>query len=313
MFLTRRKRSNTISIGSTKKINNNGSDEIKCHHHIPSSSSNSLEKVGILRSSISQVEKSKKPITDISCSQNQQQEGATEVYFLDSSKNNSENNNIENIKNNTTTNNNNNKNNNYINTNNNKNNNLTKNNNNNNNNNDSQYSKQSQNKMIRHLIKKLTFFTHKKKESDPRVQEFLRMIETHKEFFKRAPEFDKYILTLAYVLLNRAYPEAVISTELFFHTLYLAWETEEDSTLGLESIIHYVIGSYPSRNKEKNQRKQEIQEWRMRLRNFHTGKDILWRDLDFRTMVEFPQLSKISKSFDFLNRDRTYSQSIKFF
>eukprot|EP01133_Synstelium_polycarpum_P003619 gene3619-4147_t len=171
-------------------------------------------------------------------------------------------------------------------------------------------------KSLKNLFKSLSLF-HKKKEYDPKVSEFVKLIDFHKDFFKKAPEIDKYVITLSFLYLKRAFPEEFLTNEVFFYALYLAWETEEDSTLGLESIIHYVIGSYPSsKNKDKNQRKQEILEWRMRLREFHTGKDILWKALDYKTVIDYPQILKATKTFpshDILKRERTYSQSIKFF
>ncbi|EFA78787.1 hypothetical protein PPL_08250 [Heterostelium album PN500] len=171
-------------------------------------------------------------------------------------------------------------------------------------------------KTFKSLFKSFTIF-QKKKECDPKITEFIKMVDTHREFFKKAPEIDKFVLTLSYLYLKRAFPDEYITSDVFFYALYLAWETEEDSTLGLESIIHYVIGSYPSsKNKDKNQRKQEILEWRMRLRQFHNGKDILWKVLDYKTVIDFPQIQKASKTFphhDILKRERTYSQSIKFF
>ncbi|EGC28574.1 hypothetical protein DICPUDRAFT_96142 [Dictyostelium purpureum] len=172
------------------------------------------------------------------------------------------------------------------------------------------------NNTIKKIFKKVLEF-NKKKDIDPKIYEFIKMIDHHKEFFKRSPEIDRYVMTLAFVYLKKAFPDEDITSELFFYSLYLAWETEEDSTLGLESIIHYIIGSYPSsKNKEKNQRKQEIIEWRMRLRQFHTGKDILWRALDYKTVVEYPQLQKTIKTFpnhEILKRERTNTTSIKFF
>jgi len=177
-------------------------------------------------------------------------------------------------------------------------------------------SKNQSSHSIKRLVKKMLAF-NKKKDIDPKLCEYIKLIDYHKEFFKRSPEIDKYVLTLSYIYLKKAYPEEYITSELFFYSLYLAWETEEDSTLGLESIIHYVIGSYPSsKNKEKNQRKQEIIEWRMRLREFHNGKDILWKALDYKTVVDYPNISKVLKTFpnhDILKRDRTNTTSIKFF
>ncbi|KYQ91727.1 hypothetical protein DLAC_07509 [Tieghemostelium lacteum] len=167
---------------------------------------------------------------------------------------------------------------------------------------------------LRKLLKKILHISPKKEQHDPKIYEFIKSLDHHKEFFKKSPEIDKYILTLAYIYLKKAFPDQVITNELFFYSLYLAWETEEDSTLGLESIIHYVIGSYPSKNKEKNQRKQEILEWRMRLRQFHAGKDILWKALDYKTVVDYPIVLKTIKTFpnhDILKRDR--STSIKYF
>ncbi|KAN0030552.1 hypothetical protein ACTA71_009192 [Dictyostelium dimigraforme] len=170
---------------------------------------------------------------------------------------------------------------------------------------------------LRKMFKKVLDF-NKKKDVDPKLNEFLKLVDHHREFFKRSPEIDRYVMTLAFIYIKKAFPDDItISNELFFYSLYLAWETEEDSTLGLESIIHYIIGSYPSsKNKDKNQRKQEIIEWRMRLRQFHTGKDILWRALDYKTVVDFPHIQKTIKAFpshDILKRERTSTTSIKFF
>ncbi|KAF2075277.1 hypothetical protein CYY_003406 [Polysphondylium violaceum] len=180
----------------------------------------------------------------------------------------------------------------------------------------SKFSKTQSSHSIKRIVKKMLTL-NKKKDVDPKLCEYIKLIDYHKEFFKRSPEIDKYVLTLSYIYLKKAFPEEYITSELFFYSLYLAWETEEDSTLGLESIIHYVIGSYPSsKNKEKNQRKQEIIEWRMRLREFHNGKDILWKALDYKTVVDYPNISKVLKTFpshDILKRDRTNTTSIKFF
>ncbi|KAM9956343.1 hypothetical protein ACTFIR_003056 [Dictyostelium discoideum] len=170
---------------------------------------------------------------------------------------------------------------------------------------------------LKKMFKRVLDF-NKKKDVDPKLDEFLKLVDYHREFFKRSPEIDRYVMTLAFIYIKKAFPnDTLISNELFFYSLYLAWETEEDSTLGLESIIHYIIGSYPSsKNKDKNQRKQEIIEWRMRLRQFHTGKDILWRALDYKTVVDFPHIQKTIKAFpnhDILKRERTSTTSIKFF
>lgn len=64
---------------------------------------------------------------------------------------------------------------------------------------------------------------------------------------------------------------------LFFQNTniyFIFQETEEDSTVGVEGIIHYVIGRYPSSREAKDpvQRKYEVYEWRKRLRQFHAGK-----------------------------------------
>eukprot|EP01132_Coremiostelium_polycephalum_P005908 gene5908-7357_t len=167
---------------------------------------------------------------------------------------------------------------------------------------------------IKNFLKNILVFT-KKKDYDPKIFEFTKLIDYHKEFFKKSPEIDRYVLTLAFIYLKKAFPDVYLTSELFFYSLYLAWETEEDSTLGLESIIHYVIGSYPSsKNKEKNQRKQEIIEWRMRLRQFHTGKDLLWKALDYKTVIDYQLVIKTFKTFphhEILRRDR--GLTLKFF
>eukprot|EP01113_Clastostelium_recurvatum_P023358 TRINITY_DN278_c0_g1_i1.p1 TRINITY_DN278_c0_g1~~TRINITY_DN278_c0_g1_i1.p1 ORF type:complete len:319 (+),score=88.01 TRINITY_DN278_c0_g1_i1:123-1079(+) len=126
-----------------------------------------------------------------------------------------------------------------------------------------------------------------------RASAFLKLCESHREFFKSCYEIDSYTISMAFNYIQRAVPLIPIeslNTELLFYCLYLAWETEEDSTVGIEGIIHYIIGPFPSsRNKDKITRKYEIMEWKRKLNVFHSGKDKLWRALDFNTYVSQPQ------------------------
>jgi len=134
------------------------------------------------------------------------------------------------------------------------------------------------------------------KEIQLRVSAFLKLLDSHSEFFKGCPEIDTYIIAMAFVHLQRVQPPLTpeqYTSELFFYSLYLAWETEEDSTVGVEGIIHYIIGPFPSgRNKDKITRKYEIVEWKRKLQVFHVGKDKLWKALDYRTIVDRPTTLK---------------------
>jgi len=129
------------------------------------------------------------------------------------------------------------------------------------------------------------------KKSDSRIESFMAVVEQHKEFFVKCPQIDSYLVGMAFDYLQRTKPSIAptqYSPNLLFCCLYLAWETEEDSTVGVEGIIHYVIGRYPSSRESKDPvaRKYEVYEWRKRLRQFHAGKDLLWKALDFNTYVD---------------------------
>jgi len=107
------------------------------------------------------------------------------------------------------------------------------------------------------------------------------------------------------------------SSNLLFCCLYLAWETEEDSTIGVEGIIHYVVGRYPSREgKDPLQRKYEIYDWKKRLRQFHEGKDLLWKNLDFNTYVDHNKCFRVLALFpdhDIYKRSREDTELPKYF
>jgi len=134
------------------------------------------------------------------------------------------------------------------------------------------------------------------REVQPRVQAYIKLIDQHREFFKGCPEIDCYLISMAFLYLQRATPAIPIenmTTEMLFFALYLAWESEEDSTVGIEGVIHYIIGPYPSsRGKDKITRKYEIMEWKRKLNVFHTGKDKLWKALDYNTYADLPTISK---------------------
>jgi len=138
-------------------------------------------------------------------------------------------------------------------------------------------------------------------DSIVRSAAFLKLVDSHREFFKGCPELDSYLVNMAFVFLQRATPRIApesLNTELLFFALYLAWESEEDSTVGIEGIIHYIIGPFPSsRNKDKMTRKYEILEWKRKLNVFHTGKDKLWKALDYNTYCDTPELLRVSKFF----------------
>lgn len=122
-------------------------------------------------------------------------------------------------------------------------------------------------------------------------------------------------------------------------------ETEEDSTIGVEGIIHYVIGRYPSSRDAKDPvaRKYEVYEWRKRLRQFHAGKylrhlfsffclkmcpfglvltcfllgkDLLWKALDFNTYVDPTVVNAILTLFpdeSVYRRQRQDHELVKYF
>ena len=124
-------------------------------------------------------------------------------------------------------------------------------------------------------------------------------------------------------------------------------ETEEDSTIGVEGIIHYVIGRYPSSREAKDPvaRKYEVYEWRKRLRQFHagklpikllppslllhsplfvfwapshpsSGKDLLWKALDFNTYVDPTVVNAILTLFPeepTYRRQRQEQELVKYF
>jgi len=159
------------------------------------------------------------------------------------------------------------------------------------------------------------------RELQLRASSFLKLLESHREFFKGCYEIDPYLISMAFNYLQRATPLIPVesfNTELLFFSLYLAWETEEDSTVGIEGIIHYIIGPFPSsRNKDKMTRKYEIIEWKRKLQVFHTGKDKLWRALDFNTYVSQPQCLKTLQLFpaenEIFKRPRRPEDLRKFF
>jgi len=159
------------------------------------------------------------------------------------------------------------------------------------------------------------------RRTDLRVDCFLKLIENHLDFFKACPQIDSYLVAMAYEYLQRAQPSINphnYSTELLFCCLYLAWETEEDSTLGVEGIIHYVVGRYPSSSDGKNiiMRKYEVLDWKKRLRQFHSGKDLLWKALDFNTYVDHHQVAKVLMLFpeeDIYRRQRQDQELARYF
>jgi len=159
------------------------------------------------------------------------------------------------------------------------------------------------------------------RRTDLRVDCFLKLIENHLDFFRVCPQIDSYLVAMTFEYLQRAQPSIHpnhYSAEMLFCYLYLAWETEEDSTLGVEGIIHYVVGRYPSSSEGKNtvMRKYEVLEWKKRLRQFHSGKDLLWKALDFNTYVDHNQVVKVLMLFpdeDVYRRQRQDQELMRYF
>jgi len=158
------------------------------------------------------------------------------------------------------------------------------------------------------------------RKTDGKREAFMKLIDNHQDFFKQCPQIDCNLVAMAYAYFQRAKPSlepSEYTSELLFYFLYLAWETEEDSTVGVEGIIHYVVGRYPSsRNKDSVMRKYEILEWKRKLRQFHAGKDILWRALDFNTYVDHNYIAKTLQSFpeqDVYRRQRQDQELVKYF
>ena len=72
------------------------------------------------------------------------------------------------------------------------------------------------------LTHPLSFF----RKTDVRVDSFMRLIETHIEFFNACPQIDSYLIAMAFVYLQRAQPSIPpneYTPELLFCCLYLAW------------------------------------------------------------------------------------------
>lgn len=158
------------------------------------------------------------------------------------------------------------------------------------------------------------------RKTDGKREAFMKLIDNHIDFFKHCQQIDCHLVAMAYTYFQRAKPSLEASeytSELLFYFLYLAWETEEDSTVGVEGIIHYVVGRYPSsRNKDSVMRKYEILEWKRKLRQFHAGKDILWRALDFNTYVDHNLIQKTLLTFpdhDVYRRQRQDHELVKYF
>lgn len=159
------------------------------------------------------------------------------------------------------------------------------------------------------------------KKSDSRIEAFMNVVDQHKEFFVKCPQIDSYLVAMAFDYLQRTKPSIApsqYSPNLLFCCLYLAWETEEDSTVGVEGIIHYVIGRYPSSRESKDPvaRKYEVYEWRKRLRQFHAGKDLLWKALDFNTYVDHTVVQSILVLFpdeSVYRRQRQEPELVKYF
>jgi len=160
------------------------------------------------------------------------------------------------------------------------------------------------------------------KKSDSRIEAFMNVVDQHKEFFIKCPQIDSHLVGMAFDYLQRTKPSiapAQYSPNLLFCCLYLAWETEEDSTIGVEGIIHYVIGRYPSSRdttKDPVQRKYEVYEWRKRLRQFHAGKDLVWKALDFNTYVDAASIITILALFPdepVYRRQRQPAELVKYF
>jgi len=158
------------------------------------------------------------------------------------------------------------------------------------------------------------------RKTDSKREAFMRLIDHHQDFFKQCPQIDCHLVAMAYIYFQRTKPAldpSEYTSELLFYFLYLAWETEEDSTVGVEGIIHYVVGRFPSsRNKDSVMRKYEILEWKRKLRQFHAGKDVLWRALDFNTYVDHNLINKMLLSFpdeDVYRRQRADHELVKYF
>jgi len=139
------------------------------------------------------------------------------------------------------------------------------------------------------------------RKTDSKRESFIRLVDNHIDFFTQCPQIDCHLIAMAYIYFQRARPTldpCNYSPDCLFYSLYLAWETEEDSTIGVEGIVHYVVGKYPSsRNKDTVMRKYEIIEWKRKLRQFHAGKDILWKSLNFNTYVDHYHVSKVLTAF----------------
>eukprot|EP01113_Clastostelium_recurvatum_P010220 TRINITY_DN1502_c0_g1_i4.p1 TRINITY_DN1502_c0_g1~~TRINITY_DN1502_c0_g1_i4.p1 ORF type:complete len:238 (-),score=75.27 TRINITY_DN1502_c0_g1_i4:56-769(-) len=123
-----------------------------------------------------------------------------------------------------------------------------------------------------------------------------RHITIHSKFFEAALEIDSPIIAIAMAYLVRTCEtQDPSSSDTFFEALYLAWETEEDSVLGQQDIAEYFLGPYPtsSRGVSRDQLRKERSEWRLNLHKFMKGKDRLWKDLEYRTIVFHPEMEKM--------------------
>lgn len=163
----------------------------------------------------------------------------------------------------------------------------------------------------------LSIFT---KKNDARVDAFMNVVAQHRDFFHKVPQIDCHLVAMAFDYLQRTKPSIApsqYSSNLLFCCLYLAWETEEDSTVGVEGIVYYVVGKYPSsRDKDALTRKYEVFEWKKRLRQFHAGKDLLWKALDFNTYVHHDHVNSILSMFpdeDLYRRQRQEHELVKYF
>eukprot|EP01113_Clastostelium_recurvatum_P010218 TRINITY_DN1502_c0_g1_i2.p1 TRINITY_DN1502_c0_g1~~TRINITY_DN1502_c0_g1_i2.p1 ORF type:complete len:245 (-),score=73.34 TRINITY_DN1502_c0_g1_i2:58-792(-) len=124
-----------------------------------------------------------------------------------------------------------------------------------------------------------------------------RHITVHSKFFEAALEIDSPIIAIAMAYLVRTCEtQDPSSSDTFFEALYLAWETEEDSVLGQQDIAEYFLGPYPTSSRagvSRDQLRKERSEWRANLHKFMKGKDRLWKDLEYRTIIFHPEMERM--------------------
>eukprot|EP01088_Endostelium_zonatum_P020883 TRINITY_DN7910_c0_g1_i1.p1 TRINITY_DN7910_c0_g1~~TRINITY_DN7910_c0_g1_i1.p1 ORF type:complete len:218 (-),score=30.65 TRINITY_DN7910_c0_g1_i1:45-698(-) len=121
------------------------------------------------------------------------------------------------------------------------------------------------------------------------IERFMKMCHRHKELLIKSCIIDQFILSTVLLYFQRAELKLVEwqDERNFFYALTLALETEEDVVDSIVEVVEYVVGRAPKSDGTSDERYKAS--WTSKFKRYNQGKDVLWKRMDYRTVVSYQE------------------------